>query len=61
MIEPNCDLMDEEYELTVDDQSESTVSDWGSLSAPDELPEEGDVTDTEHGSMGQLSDTSLPR
>jgi hypothetical protein len=25
------------------------------------LPEEGDVTDTEHGSMGQLSDTSLPR
>ena len=48
VIEPNCDLMDEEYELMVEDQSESTVSDWESLSAPDELPEEGDMSDTEH-------------
>jgi hypothetical protein len=60
VIEPYCDLMDEEYELTVDDQSESTFSDWELLSAPDELPEEGDMSDTEHVSM-ELSDTSLPK
>ena len=63
LIEPNCALMDEEYELMEEDQSESTVSDWESVSAPDEFlecPEDGNVSDTEHGFVEQLSDASLP-